>query len=109
MSSQHWQPITSTEDITAAVLLSNTTDVLIYKHSTRCGICWTAKRRLESVDTDALPIFIVDVLANRPLSVEIAERFGVHHESPQAILLRAGEVAMVKSHLSIRPEEFLSR
>ncbi len=108
MASQDWHSLTSSEDITEAVILSNTTDVLIYKHSTRCGICWAAKRRLEAVDTDKLPIYIVDVLASRPISIEIAERFGVRHESPQAILLRGGEVIAVKSHLSIRPEEFLS-
>ncbi len=108
MSSQEWHPITSVDDIHEAVLMSNESDVLIYKHSNRCGICWAAKSRLEALDTDRLPIFIVDVLAYRPLSNLIAERFGVHHESPQAILLRNGEAVVVKSHSSIRPEVFLS-
>ena len=87
---------------------SNAGDVLIYKHSNRCGVCWAAKRRLEAVDTDQLPIYMVDVVADRALSNMIADRFGVIHESPQAILLRDGEAILVKSHSSIRPEVFLS-
>ncbi len=108
MSSHSWHSIKSIDDINEAVMQSNDGDVLIYKHSTRCGICWAAKRRLESVNADQLPIYIVDVVVDRPLSNLIAERFGVHHESPQAILLRNGEAAVVRSHSSIRPEEFLS-
>lgn len=108
MSSENWQSIRSTEDITEAVMQSNVSDVLIYKHSTRCGVCLAAKRRLEAVDTEILPIYIVDVVADRALSNTIAHRFGVIHESPQAILLRDGEAKLVKSHSSIRPEVFLS-
>ncbi len=108
MSSQNWRSIKTLDDINEAVMLSNDGGVLIYKHSTRCGICWAAKRRLESVDTDQLPIYMVDVVTDRALSNLIADRFGVHHESPQAILLRNGEVTIVKSHSSIRPEVFLS-
>jgi bacillithiol system protein YtxJ len=108
MASQGWHQIKTVDDVNEAVLQSNDRDVLIYKHSTRCGVCWSAKRRLETVDIERLPIYIVDVLADRPMSNLIAERFGVHHESPQAILLRSGEAVTVKSHSSIRPEVFLS-
>jgi bacillithiol system protein YtxJ len=108
MSSNNWHSIKSADDITQAVLQSNVGNVLIYKHSNRCGICWAAKRRLESIDTEQLPIYIVDVIADRLLSNTIADRFGVVHESPQAILLRNGDVLAVKSHSSIHPEVFLS-
>jgi bacillithiol system protein YtxJ len=108
MSSQLWNNIKSVDDIAEAVMQSNAGDVLIYKHSSRCGVCWAAKRRLETVDTDQLPIYMVDVIADRALSNMIADRFDVTHESPQAILLRNGEAVIVKSHSSIRPEVFLS-
>jgi len=108
MSSHNWHSIKSDEDVAEAVLQSNSADVLIYKHSSRCGVCWAAMRRLETVDNERLPIYIVDVLADRALSNLIADRLGVIHESPQAILLRNGEAVLVKSHSSIRPEVFLS-
>jgi bacillithiol system protein YtxJ len=104
----NWNTIKSAQDISDAVMQSNSGDVLIYKHSNRCGICWAAKSRLETIDTEKLPIYMVDVVADRPLSNMIADRFDVIHESPQAILLRNGEAVVVKSHSSIRPEVFLS-
>jgi bacillithiol system protein YtxJ len=104
----NWNTIKSAQDISDAVMQSNSVDVLIYKHSNRCGICWAAKSRLETIDTEKLPIYIVDVVADRALSNMIADRFDVIHESPQAILLRTGEAVVVKSHSSIRPEVFLS-
>jgi bacillithiol system protein YtxJ len=104
----NWNTIKSAQDISDAVMQSNNGDVLIYKHSNRCGICWAAKSRLETIDTEKLPIYMVDVVADRPLSNMIADRFDVIHESPQAILLRNGDAVVVKSHSSIRPEVFLS-
>ncbi len=48
-----------------------------------------------------VPVYWVDVKAQRPLSQEIAGRFDVAHESPQAILLRQGAPVWNASHSDV--------
>ena len=52
------------------------------------------------------PAFL-DLLEHRDLSNEIAERSGVKHESPQAILLRDGKAIWNASHMSITSDSLL--
>ena len=73
---------------------------LLFKHSTRCG---TSRRALEEVQRyargeDAVATYGIDVIRHRGLSLEAAERLGIRHESPQAILLRGGAPAWHASH-----------
>lgn len=78
---------------------------LLYKHSPVCptsGFAYEevlAFRRLRAV-----PIYLVDVIKHRPLSRALAERLGVVHASPQAIILRAGVPAWHRSHFDIQAE-----
>jgi bacillithiol system protein YtxJ len=77
----------------------------IFKHSTTCSISAMAKMRLENnwnLDIDA---YYLDLKAHRNISNEIANRFSVHHESPQLILLKDGEVIYDASHFDISVEE----
>ena len=48
-----------------------------------------------------LMAFTVDVLAQRPLSQQIAARSGVEHESPQVIIFRRGTPVWNASHQDI--------
>jgi bacillithiol system protein YtxJ len=76
---------------------------ILYKHSTRCPTSWNAKREVDRFlerRPDA-PVYLIDVVSNRALSQRVAEMFGVKHESPQAILLRSGEVVDHVSHRHI--------
>ncbi|MFQ5690175.1 MAG: bacillithiol system redox-active protein YtxJ [Gemmatimonadota bacterium] len=77
--------------------------VVLYKHS---PTCWVAARALEQVERFAqkspgIPIYMVDVIGQRPLSDWVAEHFGIAHESPQAIVLRDGEPVWHASHFSV--------
>ena len=76
---------------------------ILYKHSTRCPTSWSAKRQVERfLDlSTGTPVYVVDVIQNRSLSKQIAEDLGVKHESPQAILMRSGEVIAHVSHRQI--------
>ncbi len=47
---------------------------------------------------------MVDVVADRPTSLQLAEELGVYHESPQAIVLAQGKVQYHESHLGITYE-----
>lgn len=80
---------------------------LVYKHSYACGICIFSKRELESLFSDSsglLQYTFIDVRTNRELSDYIAERSGIKHESPQALLIKDGCVLWHASHSHIRAE-----
>lgn len=73
--------------------------VVLYKHSTYCGVCHRARREMEQLAEDAaLPIYEVVVQQDRPLSNEIAERLAIRHETPQVIVLHEGRPVFHASH-----------
>ena len=79
---------------------------VVYKHSPICptsGIAYEEMRSLRRLQQD-VPVYLVDVINSRPLSRYIAERVGVAHASPQAIILRAGVPAWHGSHFDLRAE-----
>jgi bacillithiol system protein YtxJ len=51
-----------------------------------------------------VPVYLVDVIRQRPLSREIAAQLGIEHESPQAIVIRAGAVRWHASHYEVTAE-----
>src|ERR671929_552506 len=84
---------------------------VVYKHSPICptsGIAYEEIRSLRRLQQD-VPVYLVDVIHSRPLSRYIAERLGVVHASPQAIILRSGVPAWHGSHFDLRAEEMAQR
>ena len=65
-----------------------------------------AKLRLES-DWDMKDItpYYLDLKTYRSLSQEVSEKFKVHHESPQILLLKNGECVYDASHFDISVDE----
>ena len=82
---------------------SKTNPVLIFKHSTQCPISTQAYEEFTDFAAGAenLVCGSVMVIENRKLSNAIATRFGVRHESPQALLIKDGRVVWHASHWSI--------
>jgi bacillithiol system protein YtxJ len=82
--------------------------VLIFKHSTRCGISsWAWKQFQRDWDQSwNIPVFFLDLLKNRDLSNRIAEELGVRHESPQLIWVRKGQVGFHTSHSGLTVDSF---
>jgi bacillithiol system protein YtxJ len=79
---------------------------VVYKHSPICptsGIALEEIRSLRRLQQD-VPVYLVDVVHSRPLSRYIAERLGIVHASPQAIILRAGVPAWHGSHFDLRAD-----
>lgn len=79
---------------------------VVYKHSPICptsGVAYEEMRSLRRMHHD-IPMYLVDVVACRPLSRSIAERVGIVHASPQAIILRAGIPAWHASHFDLRAD-----
>lgn len=87
--------------------------VLIYKHSTRCGISSAALKRLESESFahtgSSLKHYFLDLLRHRDISMAIADRYGVRHESPQVLLIRNGQCVYHSSHSAISYETLIKK
>ncbi len=84
------------------VQLSMEKPVLIFKHSTRCGISGMILNRFEKkikdLDSD---FYIVDVLKNRDISNLIADRFKIPHQSPQLLYVKSGKIESYGSHSGV--------
>ncbi|RAK68126.1 bacillithiol system redox-active protein YtxJ [Hymenobacter edaphi] len=101
-----WTPLTQPEQLADIVRESAEHPVVIFKHSTSCSISAMAKSRLERQWSDAglqdVKIYYLDLLRYRPVSNQIAEQFGVQHQSPQLLLIQNGECSYDASHMSIQ-------
>ncbi len=94
------QPISSPEELESALTEPR---AILFKHSTRC---WVSNRSLAEVErylaeSPDTPVYLIDVIANRALSREVAERLNVWHQSPQAILIEDGRATWNVSHSKI--------
>jgi bacillithiol system protein YtxJ len=80
--------------------------VWVFKHSMTCGISSTAwaefRRFAEQSAGDETVYAIIEVQNARAVSSALAERIGVRHQTPQAILLRDAQAAWHASHYEIR-------
>ncbi len=79
--------------------------MVLYKHSTQCGICDGAIEEIEQFlkhHPAAAEFYYLDLLEHRDVSNAIAQRLSVKHESPQAIVLEEGIVTAVFNHRAIR-------
>ena len=95
-------PVTDAAALDELFARSDDAPVLLFKHSTTCPISAHAYREMSRLDAGAAgEVALVVVQTARPLSNEIAERTGVRHESPQAIVLRAGKPVWTASHYDI--------
>ena len=58
---------------------------------------------------DAIPaatsVYFLDLISNREVSKTIAQKFSVHHESPQLLLIKNGECIYETSHGEISAED----
>lgn len=104
----NWNTVNSVNQIREIVKRSHEVPCVIFKHSTRCSISSMAKMRLESnwdISSKEIEPYYLDLIAFREVSSFIAEELQVHHESPQIILIKNGEVTYDASHLDITVDE----
>lgn len=80
--------------------------VILFKHSTRCGLSTRARRQIQTFmeNFPAAPVFLIDVIAHRPVSDAIEARLGIRHESPQAIFVEGGDPRRNAAHHGVRAE-----
>ena len=79
--------------------------VVLFKHSTTCPISARAHRQMSQLDRAVAPeVALVVVQSAREVSMQLAERTGIRHESPQVIVLRGGEPVWSATHYDITSE-----
>ncbi len=100
-SGVNWNQLTSLEQLDEIVKESTEIPVIIFKHSTRCGISRMALSGFEkeyAIEAEKAKPYFLDLLLHRDISNEIASRFGVEHQSPQLILIKEGKATYNTSH-----------
>ena len=101
-----WHPLTEEGQLDGLENESSEKTVVIFKHSTRCGISRMVLKNFENEfdleNEDNYKLYFLDLLANRNISSEVAKRFNVQHESPQLIILKNGKVVHHASHHGIQ-------
>jgi bacillithiol system protein YtxJ len=97
-------PLNDVQSLDAAIAESSERPVLLFKHSRYCGVSCEALDELQSHIEGAsggVAYKMITVQTHRPLSDAVAQRLGLRHETPQAILLRDGKVIWNASHFRI--------
>ena len=100
----NWIPLNSLEQIKTIKELSKSETILVFKHSTRCGISSMVIKRFENLfdsSMNNIKVYYLDLLNFRAISDEVGYIFQVQHQSPQLLIIR-NEVAVLNvSHYDI--------
>lgn len=98
------EPLLDVAALDAAIAESSQRPVLIFKHSRSCGVSCEALDELQAHldgSDGAVAYKLITVQTHRPVSDAAAQRLGLRHETPQAILLRDGKIVWNASHFRI--------
>lgn len=90
------------EELDTLIEKSNEQSVVLFKHSTTCPISSGVYQEISKADAD---INIIVIQNSRSLSTALAERTGIRHESPQAMILKDEKVVYHASHYDVTADE----
>ena len=99
-----WTPLISVDEINTIKEISKNQSVLIFKHSTRCGISRMVIKQFESLfneENKQLKVYYLDLLRFREVSSKLSEVFQVAHQSPQLLVVKNGISVYDESHYEI--------
>ena len=91
-------PVGSPEVLDSLFKDSHTAPVVLFKHSSSCGISAHILEELRAVEAE---IHVVVVQSHRELSNAIEQRTGHRHQSPQAFVIKDGKAVYHASHYGI--------
>ena len=94
--------LNSIEKLEQLFAKSNEQPVVLFKHSLTCPISAGVYEEVSGVESD---VNIVIMQKARDVSNEIAQKTGIRHESPQAIVLKDGKVSYHASHYDITAQD----
>jgi bacillithiol system protein YtxJ len=87
----NWIPLTSLEELEKIKEQSKTASILIFKHSTRCGISRMVIKQFEALfkeEHQLLKVYYLDLLNYRNVSDEVGYTFQIMHQSPQLLIIK---------------------
>ena len=90
--------INSTDDLEKLIEKSNSQPVALFKHSLTCPI---SAGVYSEVSRSSADIHLIVVQNARQVSTAVAERTGIRHESPQAIVLKDEKPIYHASHYDV--------
>lgn len=95
--------LTTVEELDLVLEAPGDRPVVLFKHSRTCGTSAMAYDELLALADAAMPatVCLVVVQTSRPVSNAIEARFGIRHESPQAIVVHGGRVVWHASHFRV--------
>ncbi len=99
--------IETIEDLNNALSGSAMAPIVLFKHSSTCPISAGAYSRItKGIEDGSLKtnVYMLIVQKSRELSNYVEEKFGIQHESPQAIVVYKKEAVWSASHNSIKVE-----
>ncbi|TVR36679.1 MAG: bacillithiol system redox-active protein YtxJ [Cryomorphaceae bacterium] len=99
----NWKHLTDVSQLEDIISLSATRRVLLFKHSTRCGISSMVLRQFEQgfSPDEHTDLHFIDLLRYRDVSNAVAERFNIIHQSPQVLVIENGSCVLHASHHQI--------
>ncbi len=90
--------IHTTDELDALIEQSKEKPIILFKHSTTCPISHGVYKEVSNADAD---INLIVVQHSRNVSTAVAEKTGIRHESPQALILKDGKVVYHASHYDV--------
>ncbi|MDF1516583.1 MAG: bacillithiol system redox-active protein YtxJ [Lutibacter sp.] len=102
-----WMPLSDKSQLEDIIKISSNKPVLIFKHSTRCGISRMVLKNFESdydIPETEVDLYFLDLLNYRSLSQDVSTTFKVVHQSPQVLVIKNKKSVYDNSHHSITIE-----
>jgi bacillithiol system protein YtxJ len=97
-------PLEHVDELHRLIAESQSRPVLLFKHSYTCGVSMEALDELVAHMNEgagAAQYAMVTVQTHRAVSNAVAQKLGVRHETPQALLIRDGRVVWSASHFRV--------
>lgn len=104
-------PLEHEDELHRLLAESEERPVLLFKHSYTCGVSMEALDELVAhmndrtgtgrAERSAPQYAMVTVQTHRAVSNAVAQKLGVRHETPQALLIRDGRVVWSASHFRV--------
>jgi len=109
-TNKDWIHLSETEQLNGLVSESSSIPVIIYKHSSRCGLSAMTENKLEegwALLQPKVKLYFLDLIRYREVSNSVAERFNVRHQSPQILIIKNGICVYNSNHYEINVETIL--
>jgi len=102
-NSLKWIQLNSLEQLDELRTVSQDMTVMIFKHSTRCGVSSMVLKEFEKSfrPNNQTVLYFLNLLAHRDVSNAVAEQFRVQHQSPQLLVIEKGVCVKNASHYQI--------